>query len=224
MATLAAAGVTVFAASGDEGSNPTPGGSGGYSASEPLAVDYPASDPSVTGVGGTTLTFTGDWNYGGDVVWNEIASQQSASGGGVSGQFPKPSWQTGGAVLAGQSMRCVPDVAALSNSNLMNVNLGSGFLPENASGVGVLVYVNGQPEALGGTSLACPIWAAIGALINQERATEGAATHRAPEPAPLPAFRKRVLQRRHERNERRLQRRAGLRSLLRPRALPMSSR
>jgi hypothetical protein len=174
MASLAAAGVTVFAASGDEGSNPTPGGSGGYSASEPLAVDYPASDPSVTGVGGTTLTFTGNWSYSGEAAWNEISSTQSATGGGVSGAFARPSWQTGNSVLAGQSMRCVPDVAAISNSDLVNVNLGNGFLPENASGVGVLIYVNGQAQAVGGTSLACPVWAAVGALINQARAQQGA--------------------------------------------------
>jgi kumamolisin len=172
-ASFAAAGVSVFAASGDAGSNPIPGGEN-YSPAASLAVDFPASDPSVTGVGGTTLTFTGDWDFGSESVWDEIASAQTATGGGVSAVFAKPSWQAGGPVLAGETMRCVPDVAAISNSNLVNVNLGGSFLPANATDVGALTYVDGQATALGGTSLACPIWAAIGALINQGRASAGA--------------------------------------------------
>jgi kumamolisin len=169
-ASFAASGVSVFAASGDNGSNPTPGAGGGnYSASEPLAVAYPASDPSVTGVGGTTVAYSGNWSYSGEVVWDDISSTQSASGGGVSSYFPKPSWQTGDSVLAAQTMRCVPDLAAISSADFSNVNVGTGFEPVNATGAGVLVYVNGTATALGGTSLACPVWAAIGALVNQAR-------------------------------------------------------
>jgi kumamolisin len=174
-AQLAAAGVTVVASSGDSGSNPTAGtGAGGYSASAPLGVNYPASDPSVTGVGGTTVDFTGAWSYSGEVVWNQIASDASATGGGISGTFAKPAWQTGGAVLASQTFRCVPDVAAISDANLQDVILGGGFQPETASNVGVLIYDgNGSPDARAGTSLSCPVWAAVAALINQARAAAG---------------------------------------------------
>jgi kumamolisin len=173
-ASLAAAGVSTLAGSGDSGSNPTPQkGPGFYSPSEPLGVTYPASDPSVTGVGGTAVGFEGSWIYTGETVWNEIAGTQSASGGGVSAYFPKPSWQTGGSVLASQAMRCVPDVAALSVGDLSNVTL-SGFEPYSANGVGALIYEDGSAKYASGTSLACPIWAAVAASLNEARARAGA--------------------------------------------------
>jgi kumamolisin len=188
-ATLAAAGVSILSSSGDAGSNPNPNSgisAGGYQASAPLDVTYPASDPDVTGVGGSTVTFTGNWAYGGEVVWNQIVdpnnpsgANDSASGGGVSSFFAKPSWQTGGSVLAGQTMRCVPDVAAIADSDLSSVNVGQGFEPSTASDVGVLIYDSADGSGdkgdtgASGTSLACPIWAAVAALINQARAANG---------------------------------------------------
>lgn len=173
-AMFASAGVSILASSGDSGSNPNGmGGSGGYLSTAPLAVQYPASDPSVTGVGGTTASFTGNWAYSGEAVWNEISTNQSASGGGISSYFAKPSWQTGGSVLAGQTMRCVPDVAAISNSNLTNVNLGAKYLPFTGTDVGVLIYDGGTSMAAGGTSLSCPVWAAVAAVVNQARSAAG---------------------------------------------------
>ena len=173
-ASLAASGISVLAGSGDSGSNPTPlKGPGFYSASEPLAVTYPASDPSVTGVGGTAVSFDGAWNYAGESVWNDISGTQSASGGGISSFFPKPSWQTGGTVLAGKTKRCVPDVSAMSVADLSNVTL-TGFEPYSANGVGVLIYENGATKYASGTSLACPIWAAVAVVVNQARAEAGA--------------------------------------------------
>ena len=174
-ASLASAGISVLSGSGDSGSNPTPGmGAGTYSASEPLAVCYPASDPSVTGVGGTAVNFVGNWTYSGEIVWNDIAdaTSPSASGGGVSSFFPKPSWQTGGSMLAGETMRCVPDVAAISVADLQNVT-SPGFEPFTGSGLGVLVYNGGKAISATGTSLACPVWAAVTAIVNQARAAAG---------------------------------------------------
>jgi kumamolisin len=174
-AQMSAAGLSVFASSGDSGSNPQPGsGAGGYSATSPLAVNYPASDPSVTGVGGTDVQYTGNWVYSGELVWNQISTMRSASGGGVSSFFAKPSWQTGGPVLAGQTYRCVPDVAAISVADLNDVNLGSKFQPENATDVGVLTFIGGSASGRAGTSLSCPVWAAFAALVNQARAANGA--------------------------------------------------
>lgn len=173
-AQMAAAGLSVLASSGDSGSNPQPGsGAGGYSSTNPLAVNYPASDVSVTGVGGTEVQYVGNWSYAGDIVWNEIAKDGSASGGGVSSFFAKPSWQTGGSVLAGQTLRCVPDVSAISVGDLNSVNIGSKFLPADATDVGVLVFIAGSASGRAGTSLSCPVWAAVAALINQARATSG---------------------------------------------------
>jgi kumamolisin len=173
-AQMAAAGLSVFASSGDSGSNPTPGsGAGGYSASNPLAVNYPASDPSVTGVGGSDVQYAGAWVYSGELVWNEITKTESASGGGVSGFFPKPSWQTGGSVLAGQTYRCVPDVSAISVADLNDVIVGAKYLPSDASDVGVLVIIGGTVTGRAGTSLSSPVWAAVAAVVNQARAAAG---------------------------------------------------
>jgi kumamolisin len=169
---FAANGVSLLASSGDAGSNPNGNtASGGYSATAPLDVSYPASDPSVTGVGGTTVNFVGTWSYAGEVVWDDISSTSSATGGGVSGFFAKPSWQTG-SVPAGQTMRCVPDISAVSDGYLQAVNVGAGFLPFTG-GTGELVYDSGAPTGVNGTSLACPVLAAITALINQSRASAG---------------------------------------------------
>ena len=173
-ASLAAAGVSVMAATGDCGSNTANGtGAGNYSASAPLAVAYPASDPNVTAVGGTTITFAGNWAYSSEVVWNQIASTDAATGGGVSGFFAKPAWQTGNAVLASQAMRCIPDVASFANADLQSVNGGPGNAPLTGDNLGVLAYINATPLTFRGTSVACPIWSAVVALVNQGRAAAG---------------------------------------------------
>jgi kumamolisin len=173
-AAFAASGVSVLAASGDCGSNPGfNGGFGDYLSTAPIGVCYPASDPSVTAVGGTTVSYAGSWSYSGEVAWNEISTKLSASAGGVSGYFPRPSWQTGGSVLAGQTMRCVPDVAAIADADLQNIDLGPSYKPFSETNAGVLVWLNGTSTGAGGTSLACPVWAAITALVNQARAAAG---------------------------------------------------
>ncbi|HEY1793201.1 MAG TPA: S53 family peptidase [Opitutaceae bacterium] len=179
-AAFAAAGVSFLASSGDAGSNPG-GDTGDYSSTAPLAVSYPASDPDVTGVGGTTVTYTGYWVYAGETVWNQVSDpthpSPNASGGGVSSYFAQPSWQTGGPVLGGQAMRCVPDVAAVADADYSLVNVGMQYQPVNGTNYGVLVYDgSGNPagnDAVGGTSVACPIWAGITAIVNQARLSNG---------------------------------------------------
>jgi kumamolisin len=176
-AAFAAAGYSILSASGDAGSNPNGLPQvGNYLSTAPLAVSYPASDPDVTGVGGTTVNYSGNWVYGGEVVWDQISgTSPSASGGGVSGYFSIPSWQTGGSVLGAQTMRCVPDVSAISDADLTNVNIGSGFEPANGTG-GEYIYDSSNGvggESATGTSVATPVWAAITALVNQARAANG---------------------------------------------------
>jgi kumamolisin len=174
-AVMAAYGITIVVSSGDAGSNPNTDGSSGfgfYSAGNPLGVNYPASDPSVTGVGGTTVSYSGKWAYGGEVVWDDISSSSSATGGGVSAVFPIPSYQTGGSVLSTQTMRCVPDVAAISDAAVTNVYVGTGYQPATGT-IGALTIFNGAPSAYIGTSLSCPVWAGIAALVDQARAALG---------------------------------------------------
>src|SRR5208282_5224342 len=80
-------GITVCVAAGDNGSSDrvTDG---------EVHVDFPASSPYTLGCGGTTLV--ADPSTGvvsSEVVWNETASNEGATGGGVSDQFALPSWQ-----------------------------------------------------------------------------------------------------------------------------------
>jgi sugar lactone lactonase YvrE len=156
-AQLAAAGVTTFASSGDTGTNAAiAGGGGAYNANFPLIVAYPASDPSVTGVGGTTMSLDQNYNNKGEVVWSYIQTGgPHASGGGISTVFSKPAWQTGHSALDSATMRSVPDLAAIAESGA--------------------AYMAGVWGTVGGTSLSAPIWAGIGALLNQARATAGTA-------------------------------------------------
>ena len=95
LADAAPLGITVFAASGDDGSKDN--GSDGQN-----HVDFPASSPFVTGCGGTSLLTSGE-------------SAWSGSGGGVSNIFDRPPWQAGVPVpppSSAQGGRGVPDVSA----------------------------------------------------------------------------------------------------------------
>lgn len=151
-ALLTAAGVTVFASSGDGGSTPGPtqGGDKNYT----LQVETPASDPNVTGVGGTSLQLDGNNNITSEVVWNDGTT---AGGGGVSSYFARPSWQTGTGVSG--SMREVPDVSASADQNY-----------------GAVVYLNGSAVVYGGTSWSSPTWAGFCSLLNEARANAGLST------------------------------------------------
>lgn len=93
-ADAAALGVTVYAASGDQGAKD--------GLSEGTNVDFPASSPHVVGCGGTTLTTESE------TVWNELPAG-GATGGGVSRFFPLPAYQQAAGVPDGH--RGVPDVA-----------------------------------------------------------------------------------------------------------------
>jgi kumamolisin len=139
-AELANAGVTILVSSGDGGSQPD------GSRSAP-SVETPASDPSVTAVGGTTLHVNATTGLeSSETGWSD-------SGGGISTVFGRPSWQTGAGVPSG-TMRLVPDVASDADPN-----------------TGGLVILGGKSMQFGGTSLGAPTWAAYCALINQARAT-----------------------------------------------------
>jgi kumamolisin len=78
LAAARAGGVPVFVAAGDAGS--TDGTRGNV-------VDYPASDPSVIGCGGTRLTLDSSGQRTAEVTWNDDPTT-SATGGGVSVRFP----------------------------------------------------------------------------------------------------------------------------------------
>jgi kumamolisin len=137
-----AMGVTVIAAAGDDGS------SDGETDNQPH-VDFPASSQYVLACGGTRLQASGS-TIKSETVWNETASNNGATGGGVSAQVAKPDWQSGITLPSGTSGRGVPDVAGDAD-------------PES----GYQVRVDGQDTVIGGTSAVAPLWAALIARCNQ---------------------------------------------------------
>lgn len=143
----AAIGVTICVAAGDDGS--TDGVNDGLN-----HVDFPASSPYVLACGGTKLVASGD-TITSEVVWNELANNEGATGGGISDFFPLPSWQ---------------NAAQVPPSANPNHNAGRG-LPDVAGDAdpttGYVTLVEGQPDVIGGTSAVAPLWAGLIALINE---------------------------------------------------------
>jgi len=142
----AAVGVTVTAASGDNGA--TDGVT-----DKKFHVDLPACLPPVLGCGGTRLNAS-NGVISSETVWNELANNEGATGGGVSRIFAKPSYQNNANVpvqpetkFAG---RGVPDISG------------------NADPVtGYLCRVDGKNMVIGGTSAVAPLCAGLVALLNQ---------------------------------------------------------
>jgi len=184
-----AQGQTLVAASGDLGAaDCEPRGS--QSATTGLAVDMPSSIPEVTSVGGTR--FVGDiaqastyWSatnnasngsalsYIPESAWDDssvsilLGGGLSASGGGPSRFFTKPSWQTGVGVPA-DGRRDVPDVA-LNASALHDPYLicSQGSCVDGYRNTDLTLTV------IGGTSAGAPTFAGILALINQGTGSSG---------------------------------------------------
>jgi subtilase family serine protease len=158
----AAQGIAFFAASGD---------SGAYDCNDnTLAVDSPADDPYVTGVGGTTLQIN-NGTYGSETVWSNPSDTQrspngAGGGGGISNTFAEPTWQTGPGVKNQYSNgnREVPDVSADADPN-------TGYA------IYCTVSAAGCPSTgnvvVGGTSAAAPLWAGSTAMINQYLQQQG---------------------------------------------------
>ena len=167
--------ITLFASSADQGAAlQTCDGN-----SWVKAVSSPASDPLVTGVGGTELRAAGycltslgcnpntnppfgTWQS--EIVWNEglpfgdfgnvFGFGTLSTGGGFSVLFDEPPYQQG--TIHGGKQRAVPDVAY--NGAVLH---------------GVLTYlaIPGIPTGFyrfGGTSAGSPQWAAIAAIANQK--------------------------------------------------------
>jgi kumamolisin len=142
---LAAAGVNVFVSTGDAGSNPdaTGHGSGG-----PLQAEYESTDTCVVAVGGSSLRLTAAGAVGSETGW-------PGSGGGNSRVFPRPAWQVGAGIPAGNK-RMVPDVCAAADPN-----------------TGAFLVFHHHSTQIGGTSWSAPIWAGLCALMNEARVKAG---------------------------------------------------
>jgi subtilase family serine protease len=183
----AANGVTVLGSSGDDGSTnftKSPVKAGGSLIPYP-AVEWPASDPLVTGVGGTylctdpnatanqprtTMPLPGlGGKCASDSPYNAAGAAEVAwtfSGGGFSHVFARPDYQSGalpaGSTSIPSTARGVPDIAL-----------------QASAGTGALVYLSLPPDGndsninqtgwydIGGTSLSTPQWAGLVAIADQ---------------------------------------------------------
>lgn len=115
-------GIAITASSGDNG----------------YGVEFPASSPHVTAVGGTTLQRASNTRGWRETVW-------SGAGSGCSSYYAKPTWQTD--PLCGR--RTVADVSAVADPNTGVAVYG----PTGGYGSGWMVF--------GGTSVAAPLIASI---------------------------------------------------------------
>lgn len=149
-------GITVCAASGDDGS-------GDQIEDGRAHVNFPATSPYVLSVGGTMLE--GNEEAEEEVVWRqgtgkrEEGKESGATGGGVSVFFDPPPWQTVEVPSlnpGAKKGRVVPDIAALA---------GPPFYD--------LVFL-GQRSPNGGTSAATPLWASlIARMLANGKPTKG---------------------------------------------------
>jgi len=161
-------GQSIYAAAGDSGSEDC--------GTNSLAVDDPASQPYVTGVGGTTLSALGpppaQTVWADDTSSHECGGGSCGGGGGISSLWSMPSYQSG------------------APSSLNVINSGSSGSPCQAAGgsycrevpdvsadadpyTGYSIYYDGQWTGIGGTSAAAPLWAAFTALTNSSSACNG---------------------------------------------------
>jgi kumamolisin len=143
----ASLGVTICVASGDSGSSD--GETDGTD-----HVDFPASSPYALACGGTSLQAS-KTSITSEVVWNDGA-QGGSGGGGVSGFFALPSWQSGlqttdaDGTATPLGKRGVPDVSGDAD-------------PET----GYDVRIDGTDTVIGGTSAVAPLWSGLLARVNQ---------------------------------------------------------
>ena len=131
-------------------------------------TDYPASDPLVTGVGGTSTEITQSgiaaetgWQTSKYVLssdkssWTLLTSFLYGGGGGYSSNFKEPSYQTAAGIPDPSGGRALPDVS-------MDADPTTGMLVGQTqtfpTGVQYDTY------RIGGTSLACPLFAGMTAL------------------------------------------------------------
>ena len=143
-----AQGMTHLVASGD---------SGAYTCGldQAAASSFPATLPTVTAVGGTSVFQSSQGTYFQEYAWSSPIDQ-SGGGGGASDFYGTPDYQRNEAQAAAHGERQVPDVAA-------DANPSTGFH----------IIFQGHDEQAGGTSAATPLWAGTIALINEDLKQKG---------------------------------------------------
>lgn len=153
---MAAQGQTVLSAAGDSGSSDCNG-----ITNNQAAVDDPASQPFVTGVGGLSVNNISPLSQ---TVWNNPvkSGNPGAGGGGVSTLWSRPSWQNAPGVPASATMRLVPDLSTTADP-------GTGFVQYfTGTGQGVCQQNCAAGwNSVGGTSIGAPMVSSMVAVAAQ---------------------------------------------------------
>ena len=155
---MAAAGISLFAASGDWGA---------YSCTvrDPsdhrVTVFWPSSSPYVVSVGGTFLSVREDGSYLDEAGWEDYLST-GGTGGGLNPVDERPDWQRGVGVENSESngARQLPDISAAADPD---TGYAVYFTAEEGNGW----------TMIGGTSGAAPFWAGITALFGEVNTRAG---------------------------------------------------
>jgi hypothetical protein len=152
-------GITYMAASGDHGTTWTVSG---------VDFDYPATDPEVLSVGGTSATVTGSGTRSTEVGWNSVGD---AGGGGwnvTTDTFnTRPTYQSTSTFLAGPG---VPSLASVPYRLVPDVSFDAD------PNTGYLIYVSGTEYQYGGTSASSPTCAGLLAELEEQLISDGALT------------------------------------------------
>jgi len=183
----AAEGIGFFFSSGDSGYESPDEDPG----SNMIQTDYPTSSPFVTSVGGTSLAIGRSHNYEFETSWGTMNDPLAANGkswqdtppgvypddydgsggGGVSYDFTQPAYQRGvvpnslathlgNGSTSPTPMRVVPDVSALADPST-GIETGETVLQPDGTTFAFSL------SRVGGTSVACPVFAGIEADAQQ---------------------------------------------------------
>ena len=191
-----AKGITVMSSSGDSGatdcdtsgiaseglavdfpgSSPFATSAGGTMLSEGSGSYWNSTNTTtnIANVGSVTTSYIGTATSRiPELPWNETTASGGldaggAGGGGASGFFSKPAWQTGIGV-PNDSSRDTPDVSL----NAAAIHDGYVVCSQSSCTNNSFLSTNGQPNSFGGTSFVAPTLAGILALVEQHLGTGG---------------------------------------------------
>jgi len=175
---VTALGVTLLAASGDQGA-PGDGNPRCESSKTALSNIFPGASPYVLSVGATMLSGTVSGNpykapacktHSCATTKTEIVCTYPqaliTTGGGFSSYVTRPSWQNAAVSAYLASGVALPPARDYNSAN-------RAFPDVAALGHSYLIAIGGQLEQVDGTSCSSPVWGAIIALFNSVRQNAG---------------------------------------------------
>ena len=143
-----ALGMSHFVSSGDSGAFTC-------GVDQEAASSFPATLPTLTAVGGTSVFESNEGLYFKEYAWGSPLDE-TGGGGGASQFYAAPDYQKNVSQSIARGLRQVPDVSA-------DADPMTGFH----------IIFGGREGQAGGTSAAAPLWAATIALINQDLKKKG---------------------------------------------------